>query len=111
MRQLEEKNYSYDQAKGLASLALLTSDHEKALLTALARYPEVLQNAAKYFEPHALAVYLREFANYFHTYYNAEQFIVEDEALRNARLVLINAVKQVLSNGLTLLSVSAPEKM
>jgi arginyl-tRNA synthetase len=61
--------------------------------------------------PHALAHYLRELANVFHTYYNAEQFIVEDPWVRNARLALVLAVAQVLRNGLTLLGVSAPESM
>ena len=58
-----------------------------------------------------LVHYLRDLANCFHTYYNAEQFIVEDAALRNARLALVLAVQQVVRNGLTLLGVSAPETM
>lgn len=111
MRQLAEKSLSYDEALGLANLDLLTNDYEQALLTNLARYPEALLNAAKQHEPHLLINRLREIANAFHTYYNAEQFIVDDEKLRNARLCLINAVKQVLTNGLTLLSVDAPESM
>ena len=61
--------------------------------------------------PHALVHYLRELANAFHTYYNAEQFIVEDAPLRNARLALVLAVQQVIRNGLALLGVSAPESM
>lgn len=62
-------------------------------------------------EPHQLAHYLRELANDFHTYYNAHQFLVEDGALRNARLNLIQATRQVLANGLGLLGVSAPDSM
>ena len=58
-----------------------------------------------------MAHYLRELANTLHTYYNAEQFIVEDAALRNARLALVLGVQQVLRNGLALLGVSAPESM
>jgi arginyl-tRNA synthetase len=61
--------------------------------------------------PHALVHYLRDLANTFHTYYNAEQFIVEDAQLRDGRLALVLAVQQVIRNGLTLLGVSAPRSM
>ena len=75
------------------------------------RYPEVVEQAAVNRAPHALVHYLRELANVFHTYYNAEQFIVEEAAVRNARLALVLGVQQVVRNGLTLLGVSAPESM
>lgn len=111
MRQLAEKGLSYDQAAGLAHLHRLTESHEQALIQALTRYPEVVESAALAHEPHQLAHYLRELANGFHTYYNAHQFLVDDGGLRNARLALINAVRQVIHNGLSLLGVSAPETM
>ncbi len=110
-RQLEEKQLSYDQASGLQQLAKLTEKHEQALLSRLSRYPEVLEAAALNHEPHQLAHYLRELANDYHTYYNAHQFLVNDSDLRQARLVLIQAVKQVIANGLGLLGVSAPDSM
>ena len=72
---------------------------------------EVLEQAAVNRAPHALVHYLRELANVFHTYYNAEQFIVDDPNLRNARLALVLGLQQVVRNGLTLLGVSAPESM
>ena len=81
------------------------------MLGALARYPEVLEQAALNRAPHAVVHYLRELANTFHTYYNAEQFIVEDSGTRNARLALVLGVQQVIRNGLGLLGVSAPESM
>ena len=81
------------------------------MLTALDRYPEIIRMAGDNRAPHALVHYLRELANSFHTYYNAEQFIVDDAALRNARLSLVLAVRQVIRNGLTLLGVSAPDTM
>ena len=81
------------------------------MLHALVRYPEIIEQAATNRAPHALVHYLRELANVFHTYYNAEQFIVEDAPLRNARLTLVLGVQQVVRNGLTLLGVSAPESM
>jgi len=111
MRQLGEKALSYDQAAGLRHLHLLTESHEQELIQALTRYPEVLEAAALNHEPHQLAHYLRELANGLHTYYNAHQFLVDDSGLRDARLALISAVRQVLRNGLSLLGVSAPETM
>ncbi len=110
-KQLAAKGHTYDEAVALASLDTLTSPHEAALLTALARYPEVIQLAGNQRAPHTLVHYLRDLANFFHTYYNAEQFIVEDARLRNARIALARATQQVVRNGLTLLGVSAPESM
>ncbi|MCP4696104.1 MAG: arginine--tRNA ligase [Gammaproteobacteria bacterium] len=109
MRQLGEKGWEW--ARNEADLSLLDSEHEQALLITLSRYPEVTEAAAKSYEPHQLAYYLRELANEFHTYYNAHTFLVENAAMRNARLNLILAVRQVLRNGLAILGVSAPEKM
>jgi len=111
MRQLAEKLFSFDQGEGLANLHRLSEAHETAILTRLARYPEVVEAAAQLHEPHQLAHYLRDLANDFHTYYNAHQFIVEDSALRNARLCLVQCVRQAIANGLQLLGVSAPESM
>ena len=71
----------------------------------------MVEAAALNEEPHQLVHYLRELAQDFHTYYNAHQFLVEDDALRNARLKLILATQQVIRNGLNLLGVSAPERM
>jgi arginyl-tRNA synthetase len=71
----------------------------------------VIHLAAANRAPHALVHYLRELANDFHTYYNAHQFIVDDAGLRNARLMLVQGLQQVVRNGLTLLGVSAPESM
>ena len=111
LRQLESRGLAFDGAQGLDNLALLVTSHEAAVLTALDRYPEIIRLAGDNRAPHALVHYLRELANSFHTYYNAEQFIVDDAALRNARLSLVLAVRQVIRNGLTLLGVSAPDTM
>jgi arginyl-tRNA synthetase len=111
LRQLAEKNMSHDIAAGNENLALLTESHETDLANQLVKYPEVVEKAAINAEPHLLVHYLRELANQFHTYYNAHQFIVEDDDIRNARLNLISAASQVIRNGLQLLGVSAPESM
>ncbi len=111
IRQLTEKNLKLNQELGLSSLNKLESHYEEAILTTLNRYKETVEIAALQYEPHILAHYLRDLAQQFHTYYNAEQFLVEDEILRNARLCLILATQQVLANGLKLLGVSAPHTM
>jgi arginyl-tRNA synthetase len=110
-RQLTEKGYAWDRTLGARHLSLLNESHEQELIISLSRYPEVLENAALNHEPHLLTHYLRELANDFHTYYNAHTFLVEDEALRNARLNLIEATRQVIANGLQLLGVSRPDTM
>ena len=89
----------------------LTEPQEKALIRRLTSYPELLEKAAQGLEPHQLAYYLRDLAGDFHAYYNAHKFIIDDAAIRNARLNLIAATRQVLANGLKLLGVSAPERM
>jgi arginyl-tRNA synthetase len=111
MKQLASRGLSFDRDAGLTAAGMLGAAHEQALLSALTRYPEIVEQAAVNRAPHALAHYLRELANLFHTYYNAEVFLVGDTLLRNARLALILGVQQVLRNGLTLLGVSAPQSM
>jgi arginyl-tRNA synthetase len=111
MKQLAARGLSYDLATALAHLDRLDSEHEAAVLTALARYPETLLHAASQRAPHALVHFLRELAQSFHTWYNAAQFIVEDAETRNARLALALGTQQVMRNGLALLGASAPESM
>jgi arginyl-tRNA synthetase len=111
LRQMEARGVAHDPANGESHLELLAEAHEQALLATLSRYPEVVEGAALAEEPHQVANYLRELANDFHTYYNAHQFLVDDAALRDARLSLILAVRQVIANGLGLLGVSAPQEM
>jgi arginyl-tRNA synthetase len=111
MKQLAARGLSFDREQGLAAIGVLDDPHEQAVLRTLTEYPEIIAQAAVNRAPHALVHYLRELANVFHTYYNAQAFIVEDARLRNARLALVLGVQQVLRNGLTLLGVSAPESM
>lgn len=110
-KQLAARGLEFDRALGLESTDRLTGEHAQALLTTLVRYPQALEQAAAQRAPHGIVYYLRELANAFHTYYNAETFIVEDAKLRNARLTLVLAAQQVIRNGLALLCVSAPESM
>jgi arginyl-tRNA synthetase len=90
---------------------LLTQDNEKNLMQKLAEYEEIIISACNKQSPHLIVNYLRELAQKFHSYYNETQFLVDSENLKHARLQLVLSVKQVIVNGLTLLGVSAPEKM
>ncbi|MGA7749764.1 MAG: arginine--tRNA ligase [Gallionella sp.] len=94
-----------------ADVGLLDSEYETTLLQKLIDYPQVIENAAQDLAPHLIAFYLKDLAADFHSYYNASRFLVEDEAVKLARLALIAAAAQVIRNGLALLGVSAPEKM
>ncbi len=97
----------------LASVDLspLDSAPAQALMVLLAKYPAMLSDAARDFAPHDVTFYLRELASCYHSYYDAERILVEDEAVKHARLALVAATAQVLHNGLHVLGVDAPEKM
>lgn len=110
-RKLDDAGWSWNKETGLAALDKLELDSEKELIVKLGRFPEVVKAAGKANEPHQVANYLKELAGDFHTYYNSEKTLVEDEGVRNARLTLAESVRQVLANGLYLLGVSAPEEM
>lgn len=100
-----------DTQAGIAQMARLGTEHEQILLTELSRYPEVVEAAANILEPHLIAQYLRELAGALHSYYHEHKWIVDDAELRNARITLAVATRQVIRNGLDLLGLSAPEKM
>ncbi|HCA89914.1 MAG: arginine--tRNA ligase [Legionellaceae bacterium] len=111
LRQLKARNLHWDEASGCAHIDKLDSPHERALLTLLQRFPDVITRAADACEPHQITYYLRELATALHSYYNAITLLCEDELLRSARLSLLKAVQQVLKNGLNLLGISAPWSM
>jgi len=111
MEQAKERGLSVDLENGLQNLNKLEDESEADIATLLSRYPEIVARAAKAREPHQIAYYLKELAHALHSYYNASQFLVEDETLRHARLTLICAVQQVLKNGLKILGVQPREKM
>jgi len=92
-------------------LGALDSAQAQALMLLLAKYPDMLSAAAEGFAPHDVTFYLRELAACYHSYYDAERILVEDEAVKLARLALVTATAQVLHNGLAVLGVSAPQKM
>ena len=94
-----------------ADLSPLTSPQALALMLQLAKYPEMLTSAAHDFAPHDVTFYLRDLAACYHSYYDAERILVDDEQVKLARLSLVAATAQVIRNGLAVLGVSAPEKM
>ena len=98
-------------ALAAVDLSALTSPQAQALMLLLAKYPEMLSAAAHDFAPHDVTFYLRELAASYHSYYDAERILVDDEAVKLARLALVAATAQVLHNGLAVLGVSAPRKM
>jgi arginyl-tRNA synthetase len=110
-RQMVEKGFSWSVKDGAAGLHLLKTDHERVLMASLGRFPEVVELAAANRAPQNVVHYLRELAQDFHTWYNAETFLVDEAPLRSARLALAEATRQVLANGLALVGVSAPESM
>ena len=110
-RKLREKQWSYNDSMAVANRELMESDAETVLLGELMRFPEIIESAAVNRGPQILANYLRETANAFHSFYENCDILSEDEALRSTRLGLCKATAQVLSNGLSLLGVSAPERM
>lgn len=111
LRRAQEANACPKLEADQDNLSLLTSEQEEQLLNSLARYPEVIAQAAKQLEPQQLANYLRELAAAVHSWYNADQCLVEDVKLRSARLLLALAAKQVVANGLGLMGLSSPNKM
>ncbi|GGX97340.1 arginine--tRNA ligase [Litchfieldella qijiaojingensis] len=111
LRKAEAEGLDFDRVQAMDQLARLDTDQEKALMNRLARFPEVVEHAAISREPQQIAQYLQDLAADFHTCYNAVKVMVDDPGLRNARLALGLATRQVLRNGLDLLGVSAPEEM
>jgi arginyl-tRNA synthetase len=111
MKEVKARGFSFDRAAGLEKLSLLDKPAEEALIAELLRFTEVLVQAATNCTPHSIVYYLRDVANAFHSYYQAEKWIADEADLRNARLTLVQAAGQVIRNGLALLGVSAPESM
>ncbi|MEO8461311.1 MAG: arginine--tRNA ligase, partial [Dokdonella sp.] len=110
-RQLAERGLVWNRENGLNHLDRLSEEHELALIVEISKYPEVVDLAAANLDPQIIANYLRDLAAAFHACYNTHQVLVEDADLRDARLVLADATRQVLVNGLDLLGVSAPQSM
>lgn len=111
LKRMREQGLEYDGERAATAVARLDTAHEQQLLSDLARYPEVVRSAALQHEPHQLTQYLRELANDFHTFYDAQRVLGDDAELRDARVRLCLATRQVVANGLGLLGVGAPDVM
>ena len=108
---LNENKKSYKESVALESLDQLSSDQEVEIQQLLSQFPDVINRSAENYEPHLICYYLRNLAGTFHSYYNNERILVEEENSLQAKLFLISAVRQVLFNGLKILNISAPESM
>lgn len=113
MRQLAEKGFKYSELDiaDINKLEVLTESLELDILRHLSKYIDILQSSALSYEPHRLAQYVRDLSAMFHKYYNSHMILVDDKNIRDARLSLILAVKQIITNILSLLGVSSPEEM
>ena len=111
LRQLDERGLGLDLEDGLAQLPDVDNPAAHELLDAISRWPETVAAAGEHLEPHLITTYLLELAQSFQTYYNDNQFLVDDASVRNARLALALATRQVLANGMELAGVAAPERM
>ena len=94
-----------------ADLGRLDNAHELALAAKLSEFPEIVESAAQELAPHMIAFYLKDLAAEFHSYYNAERMLVDDAALKDARIALAAAVRQVIRNGMAIIGVSCPQTM
>ena len=110
-RNMDDMDLRHNVEIGIVALDLLTEDHEMQMMRNISRFPETIEAAARLRAPHMLAHYLHSLATDLHSYYNAHQFLVDDENLRNARLNLVLCTRTILARGLSLLGVSAPEEM
>ena len=108
---LKKEGMKLNLELGLDNLNLLNLDKEIEIQKMLLQYPEVISRAAKNSEPHLICYYLKDLSGLFHSYYNSERFLVDDEKLMNSRLFLLKGTKQVISNGLEILGIGAPESM
>jgi arginyl-tRNA synthetase len=108
---LKKEGRKLNQDLGLDNLDLLNLDKEIEIQKMLHQYPEVISRAAEHSEPHLICYYLKDLSGLFHSYYNSEKFLVDDDKLMNSRLFLLKGTKQVISNGLAILGIDAPESM
>ena len=108
---LKESGGSYKESIAVKSFESLKGEKEAEIQGLLSQFPEVITRSAKNFEPHLVCYYLRHLAGVFHSYYNSEKILVEEESELQAKLFMLSAVRQVIFNGLNLLSISAPKSM
>ena len=111
LEELKNNGLEFDKQSGISNLTKLSEQHETGIIIKLSDYPDVIKQAAKKKSVHFLANYLVELAQLIHSYYNAHRFIIDQQELRNARIALITAASCVIKDGLSILGVSAPEKM
>jgi len=111
LEKLKNNGLVFDKQSGISNLEILSAKHETKIIAKLSDYPDIIRLSAKKKSVHSLANYLIDLAQLIHSYYSSHRFIVENSELRNARIALITATSFVIKDGLSILGVSAPEKM
>lgn len=109
-RQARQRDIDTDSCRA-ADLSLLNNEQEHTLVALLQRFPEVIESAARSYEPHQMTYFLRDLATAFHSYYNTEKFLDAEASRRDSMLALCTATRQVLANGMAIIGVDAPERM
>ena len=110
-KKLQERSGTYNEATALKNIEYLKGDKEAKIQQSLSQFPEVIERAAENYEPHLICYYLRNLAYNFHSYYNSEKILVENEKELQAKLFMLSAIKQVIFNGLKILGIKSPESM
>ena len=111
IREIEKKGYKSNRGLGIKNIGSLDSKHESELISMLQKYPEIIKKSADQRAVNKLSNYLKEIAQLFHSYYASQKFVIEDNEMRNARIILLRCVSIVIQDGLSLLGVSSPSKM
>ncbi len=111
IKEIEKKGYKNNQRLGIKNIGSLDGKHESELISMLQKYPEIIKNSADQRAVNKLSNYLKEIAQLFHSYYASQKFVIEDDEMRNARIILLRCVSMVIQDGLSLLGVSSPSKM
>jgi len=111
IKEIEKKGYKNDLDLGIKSIGSLNTKHESELISMLQKYPDVIKSSAEQRAVNKLANYLKDLAQLFHSYYGAQKFVIDEDAARNAKVLLLRCVSIVIKDGLSLLGVSSPSKM
>ena len=110
-KELKNRGMKFDLKEGIDNLDLLENKSELEIVSSLEDYKIIIEQCCKNYEVHPVCFYLRDLASKFHSYYNSETIIDEDQKLRNAKFTLLLAIKKTIKSGMDVLVIETPEKM
>ena len=110
-KELKNRGMKFDLKEGIDNLDLLENKSELEIVSSLEDYKIIIEQCCKNYEVHPICFYLRDLASKFHSYYNSETIIDEDQKLRNAKFTLLLAIKKTIKSGMNVLVIETPEKM